>query len=52
MLGLLGRQAAYTGQLVKWDECANSDERLGPTEYAWGEAPEATVPIPGKTEHA
>jgi hypothetical protein len=48
MMGLLGREAAYTGGLVTWDECFNSNERLGPTEYAWGEAPEPVVPIPGK----
>jgi predicted dehydrogenase len=52
MLGILGRQAAYTGGLVTWDECFNSDARLGPAEYAWGDAPESAVPIPGKTEHA
>jgi predicted dehydrogenase len=52
MLGLLGRQAAYTGKLVTWDECASSDERLGPTEYAWGDAPESKVPVPGKAAQA
>jgi hypothetical protein len=27
----------------------NSTERLGPTEYAWGDVPAETVAIPGKT---
>jgi predicted dehydrogenase len=48
MLGLLGRQAAYTGGLVTWDECAKGETRLGPKDYAWGDVPESSVPIPGK----
>ena len=49
MIGLLGRMAAYTGQTVTWDQCEGSIERLGPTEYAWGDAPVQAVAIPGKT---
>jgi predicted dehydrogenase len=49
LLALLGRQAAYTGASVMWDECVNGGERLGPAEYAWGDAPESRVAIPGKT---
>ena len=52
MIGLLGRMAAYTGQTVTWDQCANSTERLGPSEYAWGDVPEEVVAIPGKTSLA
>jgi predicted dehydrogenase len=48
LLALLGRQAAYTGAAVTWDECLNSAERLGPTEYAWGDVPAPAVEIPGK----
>jgi predicted dehydrogenase len=51
-LALLGRLAAYTGATVSWDDCIKSNERLGPTDYAWGEAPEAKVAIPGKTSVA
>lgn len=49
MLGLLGREAAYTGAKITWDECYTSDVRLGPAQYAWGPAPAVNVPIPGKT---
>jgi predicted dehydrogenase len=52
LLALLGRQAAYTGAAVTWDECANGEERLGPTEYVWGDVPEPKVAIPGKTKIA
>jgi predicted dehydrogenase len=48
MMGILGRQAAYTGAVVTWDECAKSDVRLGPTEYDWGGVPDPAVAIPGK----
>jgi hypothetical protein len=49
LLALLGRQAAYTGASVTWDECAKSEDRLGPDKYEWGEAPKVSVAIPGKT---
>jgi hypothetical protein len=45
----MGRTAAYTGQEVKWEEMMDSNERLGPTEYAMGPVPSVTgaVPVPG-----
>ena len=49
MLGIMGRMAAYTGKTLTWDQCLNSTERLGPTEYTWGDVPEPKVAIPGKT---
>ncbi|MCC6492270.1 MAG: Gfo/Idh/MocA family oxidoreductase [Pirellulales bacterium] len=49
MIGLLGRAAGYTGQTVTWDQLQQSTERLGPSQYAWGEAPDLSVAIPGKT---
>src|SRR5262249_39883904 len=30
LLGIMGRMAAYTGDLVTWDMAMNSEERLGP----------------------
>ena len=47
MIGIMGRMAAYTGRTLTWDECINSQERLGPSEYAWTDVPEPTVQIPG-----
>lgn len=49
MIGLLGRAAAYTGQTVTWEDLAKSTEKLGPSEYAWGDAPALNVAIPGMT---
>ncbi len=48
MIGLMGRMAAYSGKTLTWDECFNSPERLGPSEYAWTDVPEPEVAIPGR----
>jgi predicted dehydrogenase len=50
MLGLMGRMAAYSGKTLTWDECFNSDERLGPSEYSWTDIPEPQVAMPGKQD--
>ena len=50
MIALMGRMAAYTGKTLSWDECYNSTERLGPTEYDWTDVPEPPVAMPGKTK--
>ena len=48
LAAIMGRTAAYTGKAVKWDEMMDSNERLGPTEYAMGPLPiKAEVPVPG-----
>jgi predicted dehydrogenase len=48
LAGILGRQAAYTGKEITWDEMMDSNERLGPTEYAMGPvAIKPVVPVPG-----
>ena len=52
LLALMGRQAAYTGAAITWDDLVASKERLGPTEYAWGDVPDVHVAIPGKTQVA
>ena len=51
MLAIMGRMCTYTGQALTWDECFNSQERLGPKEYGWhDDVPEGKVAIPGKTK--
>jgi predicted dehydrogenase len=51
MLAIMGRMCTYTGQTLSWDKCFNSQERLGPSEYAWNDnVPESQVAIPGKTK--
>jgi predicted dehydrogenase len=51
LTAIMGRTAAYTGKEVKWDEIMDSQERLGPTEYAMGPVPiKAEVPVPGNAK--
>ena len=52
MVGILGRMAAYTGQVVTWDDAITAKESLAPKEpLAWDmklSTPE--VAIPGRTK--
>ncbi|MDR3245424.1 MAG: gfo/Idh/MocA family oxidoreductase, partial [Prevotellaceae bacterium] len=51
LVAILGREAAYTGKPIKWDEIMTSDLRYGPTEYALGPLPdyhEGVAPKPGR----
>jgi predicted dehydrogenase len=53
MLAIMGRMCTYTGQTLTWDKCFHSQERLGPTGYAWNDnVPAVEVAIPGKTKFA
>ena len=48
LTAILGRESAYTGKKIMWDEMMDSKERLGPTEYAMGPVDiKAVVPVPG-----
>jgi predicted dehydrogenase len=47
LAAILGREAAYTGAAVAWEEMASSDLELGPAEVAFGELPVRPVPMPG-----
>jgi hypothetical protein len=51
MLAIMGRMAAYTGQIITWDQAMNSQEVLGPTNLDWN-TPLSTpkVAIPGVTK--
>jgi predicted dehydrogenase len=51
MLAIMGRMCTYTGKELTWDECINSEERLGPKQYAWNdEVPDVKVAMPGRTK--
>lgn len=49
MLAIMLRMSAYTGQTLTWEQALNSEERLGPATYEWGELAVGPVPIPGRT---
>ena len=51
MLAVMGRMCTYTGETLTWDKCLNSEERLGPSDYAWNDnVPEVHVAVPGRTK--
>ncbi|NUQ66600.1 MAG: gfo/Idh/MocA family oxidoreductase, partial [Pirellulales bacterium] len=48
MTGILGREAAYSGQAVAWDDAMKSSTRLGQERYEFGSYPTPDVPMPGR----
>ena len=50
LMGIMGREAAYTGQLIKWDDLMSSPQNLSPQNYAWGKIEFPKVPMPGFTK--
>jgi predicted dehydrogenase len=50
LLALMGRMAAYTGEVITRDQALNSQESLVPPTFTWGDAPSRPVPIPGITK--
>jgi hypothetical protein len=51
LTAVMGRESAYTGLEVTWDELMKSDQRLGPTEYVMGPVDiPAEPPVPGIQE--
>jgi myo-inositol 2-dehydrogenase/D-chiro-inositol 1-dehydrogenase len=50
LTAILGREAAYTGQEVTWDDVANAPLDLTPPTVAFGPLPVEPVPIPGRTK--
>ncbi|TVR69458.1 MAG: gfo/Idh/MocA family oxidoreductase [Marinilabiliales bacterium] len=48
MAAIMGRESAYTGRQMTWDDMMNSNLRLGPTEYSMGPVDIPPVPpVPG-----
>jgi myo-inositol 2-dehydrogenase / D-chiro-inositol 1-dehydrogenase len=55
MVAIMGREAAYTGKPITWDEIMSSDLRYGPEEYALTDLPfyqEGVAPRPGQAPGA
>jgi len=48
LTAIMGRESAYTGQVVTWDEISNSELNLFPASYQFGPAPDRPVPMPGR----
>lgn len=48
MTGIMGRESAYTGKTVTWDEIMASDLDLFPDKLEFGDLPVRPMPIPGQ----
>ena len=46
---IMGREVAYTGQEVAWDDLMSSPLSLGPESYELGPLPVPPVAVPGVT---
>jgi predicted dehydrogenase len=49
LMGIMGRTACYTGQVITWDQALNSTEDLMPARLEWGPMPTPPVARPGVT---
>src|SRR5205814_736321 len=50
LMAIQARMAAYTGQVVTWDQAMNSRETLAPAEYtSEARPPAAAIAMPGTT---
>ncbi len=52
LMAIMGRESAYSGQIVEWDQMLNSNKRLGPEKYEFGPLPFPEVAIPGHYQFA
>ncbi len=51
LLAIMGRMAAYTGQLITWEMALHSKEDLTPSKYDWNlKLPVPPVAMPGQTK--
>jgi predicted dehydrogenase len=48
LTGIMGRESAYSGRSVGWDEILEAKTRLGPEKYEFGPLPFPEVAIPGQ----
>jgi hypothetical protein len=51
MIAVMGRESAYSGKTITWDEIMVSDLHYGPSKYEMGPMPEyveGRFPIPGR----
>jgi myo-inositol 2-dehydrogenase / D-chiro-inositol 1-dehydrogenase len=46
-MAILARESAYTGRTLSWDELWNGNLDHTPPAYAWGQAPQRPIAVPG-----
>jgi hypothetical protein len=47
LMAILGREAAYSGKRITWQQMLESKQDLSPKQYAWGPNPVMPIPVPG-----
>jgi predicted dehydrogenase len=52
LTGIMGRESAYAGRSIEWEEALKSNMRLGPEKYEFGSLPFPEVPMPGQYKFA
>ncbi|HSA54778.1 MAG TPA: Gfo/Idh/MocA family oxidoreductase [Gemmatimonadaceae bacterium] len=52
LTAIMGREAAYTGQVVTWDDLLNAPQELAPPRLGFGPLEVPPVPMPGRTKLA
>jgi len=55
LTAIMGREAAYTGQIIEWEELLAAEQSLAPTALAdvqFGSLEVPPVPVPGRTQVA
>jgi predicted dehydrogenase len=51
LVGIMGREAAYTGQLITWQQMLDCKQDLAPDTLKWGDSFQPTpMPMPGVTK--
>jgi len=50
LMAIMGRESAYTGKFITWDQIMASDLKLGPETFQFGNVPwfKEEIPVPGK----
>ncbi len=49
LMSVMGRMAAYTGQVVTWDQALNSKDEMTLKNWEWGSREPLPVAVPGRT---
>ncbi len=52
LTGIMGRESAYSGRSIEWEEALKSNRWLGPEKYEMGALPFPDVAIPGQYKFA
>lgn len=48
LMAILGRETAYSGKMIAWEEALNSKQNLTPDKLEFGPMPMPAVAMPGK----